>query len=53
MEEGGIFVSVAQTECTHAFSKDSSFMLDLLVCSVTKKLELKSWSSDYLSLASF
>lgn len=53
IEESGISVSIAQTECTSAFSKVDSFMPDLLIGSVTKKLELESCSSDYLSLASF
>lgn len=53
MEESGIFMSLAQTQCTSAFSKVDSFMPDLLIDSVTKKLELESCSSDYLSLASF
>lgn len=48
-----IFLCVAQTECTSAFSEDGSFMPDLLIGSVTKKLKLKSCSSDCLSLASF
>lgn len=53
MEESGIFMSIVQTECTSAFSKVGSFMPDLLIGSVTKKLELESCSSDYFSLASF
>lgn len=46
-------MSVVQTACTSAFSKNSFFMPDLLIGSVTKKLELKSCSSDYLSFAFF
>lgn len=37
-----MFMSIAQTECSSAFSKGSSFMPDLLIGSVTKTLELKS-----------
>lgn len=41
-EGSQIFMSTAQTECTSAFSKVDTFMPDLLIGSVTKKLELES-----------